>query len=99
MVHIKELDITSNAKYNRKCALSGIEIKFITSNSEYCSKEQTASLDRIDSTKGYTLDNVQWVHKAVNNMKMNLTDQNFINWCSIIHRYNLPKILESPPDV
>ena len=32
-------------------------------------RKTTASLDRIDSRKGYTIDNVHWVLKAVNIMK------------------------------
>ena len=30
---------------------------------------RTASLDRIDNTQGYTVENIQWVHKEVNAMK------------------------------
>ena len=41
----------------------------------------TQSLDRIDSTKGYTIDNVQWVHKYINLMKHQLTQQQFIDFC------------------
>lgn len=43
-----------------------------------------ASLDRIDSTQGYTVDNVQWVHKDVNRMKNNFTDEYFIAVCRAI---------------
>ncbi len=47
---------------------------------------QTASLDRIDSTKGYTPDNVQWVHKTINRMKMDMTDSQFIEFCVAVAR-------------
>ena len=47
-----------------------------------------ASIDRIDSSKGYTEDNVQWVHKNVNNMKMQTSHQDFLNWCKLITEYN-----------
>lgn len=47
----------------------------------------TASLDRIDSTKGYTPDNIQWVHKIVNIMKSNMTDKELIEWANIISSY------------
>jgi hypothetical protein len=77
-------------KQNKKCALTGLPIKFVKigrSNKQRM-KEQTASLDRIDSTKNYTLDNVQWVHKDVNRMK-NVFDQNyFINICKLITNNN-----------
>jgi hypothetical protein len=77
---------------NFKCALSGIDIHLSTklnkrgTNPEY--KEITASLDRIDSSKSYTQDNVQWIHKDINKMK-NAFDQNyFIETCSRISKYN-----------
>lgn len=70
----------------RKCALTGVDLKFVR---QYAHKkdgeEQTASLDRIDSSKGYTLDNVQWVHKVVNKMKMNLDEKDFYTWCKLVY--------------
>ena len=39
----------------------------------------TASLDRIDSKKGYIEGNVQWVHKNVNKMKMDLDEKEFFS--------------------
>jgi len=46
--------------------------------------DTTASLDRINSSKGYTLDNVQWVHKTVNIMKQGLSDEDFKYWIKMI---------------
>lgn len=72
-------------KQNRKCALSGVDIFFFKG---YANRSKiTASLDRIDSSKGYTKDNVQWVHKTVNNIKMNLDETVFIDWCKKIANY------------
>lgn len=66
---------------NRKCKLSGIDLDF----SKYKNgKRGTASLDRIDSSKGYTKNNVQWVHKDLNRMKWNLPDHEFINYCKLV---------------
>jgi len=62
------------------CAISKVPIKFKLNYKD----EQTASLDRIDSTKGYLLDNIQWVHKKVNTMKWNIHQNEFIGWCKII---------------
>lgn len=62
------------------CALSGIKIFFGKSNYE----ETTASLDRIDSRKGYVRGNVQWVHKDINKMKLNHSDKEFIQLCSMV---------------
>lgn len=76
-------------KQERKCALSGVEIKF--SSRADNDMERTASLDRIDSSKGYTLDNIQWVHKDINQMKMDFLDQKFIDWTHIISDYQRSK--------
>lgn len=67
-------------KQNKKCNLSKLDIHF------YRTKKQrnTASLDRIDSTKGYEVGNVQWLHKDVNNMKGRLTQQECIDLCKSI---------------
>lgn len=43
--------------------------------------EASASLDRIDSSKGYEQGNVQWVHKDINNMKQSFSQDKFIDWC------------------
>lgn len=66
---------------NKKCALSGLEI-FFTHNSH--SSKGTASVDRIDSSKGYAIDNIQIVHKHVNEMKMAHNQDYFINMCKLI---------------
>ena len=63
---------------NRICALSGA---LLTMN-------ETASLDRIDSTKGYVEGNVQWVHKEINLMKWDLMESVFINWCHQVSANN-----------
>lgn len=67
-----------------KCALSGVQISFAKNYTEFSTGIGTASLDRIDSSKGYIKGNVQWVHKKVNIMKQDMTDEEFINWCKTI---------------
>lgn len=64
---------------NRKCALSGVEIVF-----DKVRGKTTASLDRIDSSKGYSLDNVQWVHKEINQMKSDRSVEDFLVWINTI---------------
>lgn len=55
---------------DKKCALTGVPLYFTTKNDDKVIVEhQTASLDRIDSKKGYTIDNVWWIHKDVNRVK------------------------------
>jgi len=69
-------------KQNRKCALSGISLYFGNTPTTNC-----ASLDRIDSSKGYTIDNVQWVHKHINFMKRNYSQDYFIEMCKKVAEY------------
>jgi hypothetical protein len=75
-------------KQNRRCALSNELIYFGTYKSK--TRPNTASLDRIDSKKGYLKDNVQWVHKTINLMKQNINEQEFFIWCKKIANYKLP---------
>lgn len=72
-------------KQNGKCAISGLELKLKINSSKGLS---TASLDRIDSTKGYTLENSQWVHKNINIMKNTLDQKQFVSYCYIITNNN-----------
>lgn len=84
--HKFELDIEDAwnlfLQQDRKCAYSGIVLKFASTMKKYT--DTTASLDRINSSKGYTLDNVQWVHKTVNLMKQGLSDEDFKYWIKTI---------------
>lgn len=66
-------------KQDRKCALSGLPIKIVKSVGS-----SSASLDRIDSSGGYTVGNVQWVHKDVNRMKMDYEQAYFVKLCRAI---------------
>lgn len=74
--YIEELFI----KQNKKCALSGMDLVFsqVTKNKFGVGN---ASLDRIDSKKGYITGNLQWVHKTINIMKNTLSQDEFINIC------------------
>ncbi len=64
---------------DRKCALSNREIGWpergITA---------TVSIDRIDSSEGYVYGNVQLVHKDVNFMKQQFSQDYFIEMCKDI---------------
>jgi len=89
----RNLELTIDIKYawniflkqNRKCALSGIELKF---NKNFSVRDGNASLDRIDSSKGYICGNVQWIAKTLNRMKGKLTDEEFIKWCHLVANHN-----------
>jgi hypothetical protein len=90
----KELTLTIQEAWDlflqqdRKCALSGIELTF---PSKWKDKSWTASLDRIDSSEGYILGNVQWVHKDVNIMKNKFSKTYFINICKLIVQSEITK--------
>jgi hypothetical protein len=71
-------------KQNGKCAISGIDIILST----YRYDNPTASLDRIDSTIGYIPSNIQWIHKDINRMKSNFSDEYFISICIKIAKAN-----------
>jgi hypothetical protein len=63
-----------------------MEIHFASKRKE--SATTTASLDRIDSDKGYAEDNVQWVHKKINSMKQTMRDELFIEMCKRVAAHN-----------
>ncbi len=67
-----------------KCKLSALPIRFHQPGEK--ATAQTASLDRIDSDKGYTLDNIQWLHKDVNKMKWEHSQDRFKQLCKLIAR-------------
>lgn len=62
-------------KQKGKCALTSVEMGFIGQ------KWLSPSIDRIDSTKGYTEDNVQWVCWRANDAKSNMKNEDFITMC------------------
>lgn len=66
---------------NRKCALSGFDLIFSGDFNQI-----TASLDRIDNSKGYEAGNIQWVHKEINMMRGPLSIDRFIELCKSVSR-------------
>lgn len=72
---------------NKKCALTGWDITLGKWGT------QTASIDRKNSSKGYTADNIQWLHKDINKMKSNLAESYFIEICkTIVERSKLSEL-------
>lgn len=81
IVEIKPKDIWDLfIKQNRLCALSGIEIYFGKTKRE----ETTASVDRIDSNLGYIITNIQIVHKKINQIKMDISQDDFVYYCKCV---------------
>ena len=64
-------------KQNFKCAYTGIDLNVINTSKG----ESNASVDRIDSSRGYEPSNIQWVYKPVNIMKNGLSDSEFKDLC------------------
>lgn len=77
-------------KQNSKCAISGVPIGFPTNRRKNGSL-QTASLDRIDSDKGYVIGNVWWVHKDVNRMKSDFSLESYVDFCEKIAQFQKTK--------
>jgi hypothetical protein len=71
-------------KQGRKCALTGRPLTFLGGSEKY---DATASLDRIDSTKGYVDGNFQWVHKDINWFKRDYPQQEFLKMCREVAEY------------
>jgi hypothetical protein len=69
-------------KQDKKCALTG-EILILSPL-----KDKTASLDRIDNTKGYHKNNIQWIHKDINKLKGKLSEEKLIELCTKVYKYN-----------
>ena len=68
-----------------KCAVSGVPIAL---PADYRRLNHTASLDRIDSSGGYTPYNIQWVHKRIQTMKWDLSSGEFVEWCRKVTENN-----------
>jgi len=67
---------------NRLCRISGMPISLGQNM-----RTMTASLDRIDSSKGYIKGNVQWLHKDINRLKSNWNQKVFIELCKKVANY------------
>lgn len=72
-------------KQQGKCALSGIPMTSVKGKGRH---NTNISIDRIDSMKGYTKDNVQLVCSHVNMMKSNLSLEQLLYFCENIIKNN-----------
>jgi hypothetical protein len=82
--------INQYEKQNGLCALTGITMTWEYSSDEnkgfYSSVKYPFNLspDRIDSSKGYTKDNLQFVCNRVNAMKNNMNMEELFDFCKKI---------------
>lgn len=79
-------------KQQGKCSLSGLEIVFPKTLKDFRLGNYTASLDRIDSSIGYEINNIQWVHRKINLMKNIFSMKEFLELCELITKNNKEKI-------
>ena len=63
-------------KWPTHCEILGIELEFYPSGrGRACQNNKKASIDRIDSSKDYTADNIQIISVRANNIKTNATKE------------------------
>ena len=66
------------------CSLSGIPIGWTMMG-----KSHNISIDRIDSNKGYYIDNIQLVYPKINMMKFTYSQDEFIDLCKRVSNYTM----------
>lgn len=69
---------------NGICPYTGIKLQLATYTTNHNNPIYTASLDRIDSSKGYEIDNVQFISTAINYMKNTMSHEDTLKLCEII---------------
>jgi hypothetical protein len=74
-----------DVKQNGICSLTGLDISI---------SAKTASLDRIDSSKGYIRGNVQWLHKDINMMKRHYSTEYFKKLCGLVASHSSGNVCE-----
>jgi len=73
---------------NKKCGLTGDELSFELTKEDVATNTGTASIDRLDSSFGYTDTNIWWIHKNLNMMKSNFSKDYFIELCNLVINNN-----------
>ena len=85
----EELDIEKMIEIwnsqNGKCKFTGVDLVLPhEENYKSTSNNYKASIDRIDSSKPYTIDNIQFVSYSVNNLKNTMTEAEVKEFFNII---------------
>lgn len=65
-------------KQKRKCSFTGLLLSF---------SDSSASIDRIDNDKGYTIDNISIVHKDINLMRNKFSVDYFKEMCKYVAQH------------
>ena len=74
------------------CPYSGWNLVLLSSTTDYENTALTinrASVDRIDSSQGYTIDNIQFVAVIANFAKNVFTEAELINFCHDVYNYKI----------
>lgn len=88
-----DIDLNFDVKYlidlwnkqSGKCAISNIDMTYILYNGHI---DTNISIDRKDSLKGYTKDNIQLTYSIINKMKLDLTTEKLVYYCNQILKNN-----------
>lgn len=91
----RQLDFNITPEYlqeiwdNQKglCYFSNRQLYISKSTEEYKNGMTTASVDRIDNSKGYVIGNIRFVHKIVNLSKRILSDEIYLSICRKVSYY------------
>lgn len=80
-------------KQNGICVYTGVQLRLFAANYSSSTKEERnrlyyASLDRIDSTKGYIKGNIQFISTMANHAKGISTDEEMKLFCQYIIQHN-----------
>jgi hypothetical protein len=71
-------------KQNGKCYFTDVNLILSTNTKIVKNPIYSASLDRIDSSKGYEKNNIRWISRAMNHMKNDMSDENVFLLLEII---------------
>lgn len=70
------------------CSYTHSSLQHTVGHAYYNKNPYAVSIDRIDSTRGYTLDNIQLICGHVNTMKGQLTESDFFEFVHAIAKHN-----------
>jgi len=73
---------------NGRCALTGIPMTHEVKSNGGKPLHTNISIDRLDTDKGYSPDNVRLVCWIANVMRRDLTTEAFVGWCRLIVTHN-----------